>query len=97
MQQILGATLRVSGIRHQQRHVCGPAQQAARMVRPVASMENVSTQMEQDSSFDKEEAYRIFEEMIGDADVTFDQGDKVSEWRLLKWRGRVGGSNWLRD
>jgi hypothetical protein len=33
--------------------------------------------MEQDDSFDKDAAYRRFEELLGTADVSFNQGDKV--------------------
>ena len=56
-----------------------PHVRAARMggVRYVASLDNVATQMAEDDSFDKEEAYRKFESLLGDADVTFEQGDKV--------------------
>ena len=43
----------------------------------VASLDNVSAQMEQDDSFDKDAAYRRFEELLGTADVSFNQGDKV--------------------
>lgn len=52
---------------------------AARLsgVRYVASLDNVATQMAEDDSFDKEEAYRKFESLLGDADVSFEQGDKV--------------------
>ena len=70
------------GVRHSVRHVCGPAglkQQAARTmpVRYVASADNAAAKMTEDDSFDKEEAYRRFEELLGDADVSFEQGDKV--------------------
>lgn len=48
----------------------------------VASLENVSAQMEEDASFDKDAAYRRFEELLGTADVSFNQGDKVRVWLL---------------
>jgi small subunit ribosomal protein S1 len=34
--------------------------------------------MEADDSFDKDEAYRRFEELLGTADVSFNQGDKIT-------------------
>lgn len=60
-----------------------------RLVCSVASLENVDAQMDQDDSFDKDAAYRRFEELLGDADVSFNQGDKVRGSRRLvaaTWR-----------
>jgi hypothetical protein len=55
----------------------------------VASLENVGAQMEADASFDKDEAYRRFEELLGTADVSFNQGDKVRVWLLWLYVHRL--------
>lgn len=81
MQRILSTqrTIAVSGVRRESgaahmRHAKAAPQ---RLVCSVASLENVDAQMDQDDSFDKDAAYRRFEELLGDADVSFNQGDKV--------------------
>jgi len=42
----------------------------------VASLDSVASQMEA-AGVDSSDAYRLFEELLGTADVSFNQGDKV--------------------
>ena len=94
MQRILSTqrTIAVSGVRRESgaahmRHTKAAPQ---RLVCSVASLENVDAQMDQDDSFDKDAAYRRFEELLGDADVSFNQGDKV------RLRTRLVAATWRR-
>jgi hypothetical protein len=43
----------------------------------VASLDSVASQMDA-AGFDKEDAYKRFDELLGTADVSFNQGDRVS-------------------
>lgn len=49
----------------------------ARVAMKVASLDSVASQMDA-AGFDKEDAYRRFDELLGTADVSFNQGDRVS-------------------
>ena len=49
-----------------------------RVAMKVASLDSVASQMEA-AGVDKEDAYRRFEELLGSADVSFNQGDRVRQ------------------
>jgi hypothetical protein len=83
MQRILSVSRAPIGVRTTQRSA---STRAVRVVSTrVASLESVSAQMDA-AGIDKDEAYRRFEELLGTADVSFAQGDKVLG---------VSGSRWL--